>query len=472
MFGEKKILREQLDDKNADIELLLACMKQFAEGNYTAVSGDLFKDGELAKRYNEMVDAAMDRNNRMTMRLNDAMNRIGDSELVKNMLEEVDSQTVSITGMRDSSGELGSSISNIQSSAENIRESSHLIITSSRDCMDKMNESLRLVDDGAQSIGSISQEMQGFRDKAQKINEIIDQVRNLADDSSLLGLNASIEAARAGEAGRGFAVVAEQMNQLSHNTAECADTVVRYVGELMSGIDELVNSVNDTMGSLNRGNESVHESIEVIEGMNRQLEDINLDIDRINDEINHQSSVTETFVSGIAAIADSYQTLSRECLQTGERFYRISRDIDNARSDMFRKNSRPTLLDTLKVYEIDHLIFTWRIYNHIAGFETLRLEQLNNPTKCKVGVWFGKQKDPMITSAPGFRKAFDAHSRLHSRAVASWEAAQKGDRAKAMECFYQALGEFAQFRQGMQDLASTLKRNGIKEETPVWVFKP
>ena len=471
-FSDKKQLELELRQKDSDTERLLECMERIIKGDYSPVDEEGFFDKSLVQRYNEMLDASMDRNNRMVMRLNDAMNRIGDSELVKNMLEEVDSQTTSINDMRAASEGLGSSISNIQESAENIRESSHQVISSSRGCMEKMSECLHLVDEGAKSIGSISQEMAGFADKAQKINEIIDQVRDLAEDSSLLGLNASIEAARAGEVGRGFAVVAEQVNQLSHNTTECADDVVKYVGELMDGINALVESVNVTMQSLNRGNESVHESIQVMEGMNDQLEQINTDIDLINDEINNQSNVTESFVSDISAIADSYQTLSRECLDIGERFYRISRDIDSARGEMFRKNSRPTLLDTIKIYEIDHLIFTWRVYNHIAGFEKLRLDQLNNPKGCKVGKWFGEQKDPAITGADGFRRAYDAHARLHSRAVSSWEAAQRGDREKAMSYFYEALAEFGNFKNGMETLANSLKRKGFREETPVWVFKP
>ncbi len=471
MFSEKKQLRTELEKRDSDISHLKEYMEGFAAGKFENAGDDEFNDPALAKAYNAFVDAAMDRNNRMTMRLNDAMNRIGDSEPVKNMLEEVDAQTSTISAMRDSGSDLESSISNIQSSASNIRDNSHQIIESARECMDKMNESLKLVDEGAASIGSISQEMTGFREKTKKITEIIDQVRRLAEDSSLLGLNASIEAARAGEAGRGFAVVAEQMNQLSNNTADCADDVVRYVGELIEGIENLVKSVDLTMEDLNKGNESVHESIEVISGMNSQLEGINNDIDRINEEIDNQSEVTDRFVKGVKTMTDSYETLSNECILVGERFYRISRDIDSARGEMFRKNSRPTLLDTLKVYEIDHLIFTWRVYNHIAGFEVLKLEQLNNPTKCKVGLWFAKQKDPRIVNSAGFKKAFDWHSKLHSHAVASWQAVQNHNRDEAMRCFYQALDAFKEYKDGLQLLAKDLKSEGIREETPVWVYK-
>lgn len=472
MIFKKKNKAESGVPKVSDDILLMECMQKFIDGDYSDVNVEEFQNQELAVKYNEMIASMMDKNNRMMVRLNDAMNRIGDSELVKNMLESVGSQTTSIGIMKNSGQGLGTSIENIQNSALSIQESSHEIIQSSGNCTDKMNQSIKLVDESTQLISAISTEMESFKQMTKKINEIIDKVRDLAEDSSLLGLNASIEAARVGEAGRGFAVVAEQVNQLSHNTTDCADAVVKYVAELMEGIDNLEESVKTATTSLNKGNIGVHESVDMLHGMNSQLHDINDDIDRINGEIGIQSSATEELLKGLEEIADNYQVLSSECQSIGERFYRISRDIDGARGDMFRKNSRPTLIDTIKVYEIDHLIFTWRIYNHLVGFETLKLEQLNNPKKCKVGLWFGKQTDPMIINDEGYKQAFSYHDELHRCAVASWSAAQDGNRELALEHFYAAVEAFKMYREGFDKLKETLKNNGITDETPVWIFQP
>lgn len=470
MFFKKGIAAEN-DKSREDIDRLMALMQEFIDGSFKSVDIDEFNNKELGKRYNALIDAAMDKNNRMLMRLNDAMNRIGDSELVKNMLEQVNSQNGAIGGMKESSHDLSQTIDAISDSAGNIQSTSHSIIDYSRKCSQKMNESLKLVDDSAQSVAAMADEMVGFKKKVEQINQIIDQVKDLAEDSSLLGLNASIEAAKAGEAGRSFAVVAEQVNQLSNNTTDCANTVVKYVGELMDEIDELVKTVGQTTGDLKNGNASVHASLDMLNGMNTQLEGINSDIDTINDEIRNQAEVTDIFFKDIESIAESYDSLSGDCLSLGQRFFRISRDIDGARGDMFRKNARPTLIDTIKVYEIDHLIFTWRIYNHIAGFEELKLEQLNRPDKCKVGVWFSKQTDPVITESEGYKQAFDFHSKLHGYAVASWEACQNNDRDMAMENFYAALEAFEGYKAGLSRLCDDLRAAGINEETPVWIYQ-
>ena len=83
--------------------------------------------------------------------------------------------------------------------------------------------------------------MQEFQDKIDKISEIVDIVKKLPARVISLALNASIEAARAGEAGKGFAVVADQVRQLSSNTSESAEDIVRYVNELKMISEFLLN---------------------------------------------------------------------------------------------------------------------------------------------------------------------------------------------------------------------------------------
>lgn len=471
MFGKKKELKE-FQANSSDNEILMEYMQRFIDGSFDEIPRDEFADKALADKFNDVINHVADMGNRMTVRLNDAMVRIGDSALVKSMIDEVGNQVESIEGMKDSSHNIGDSIENIKYSADSIKDSSHNIIDSSRDCTVKMNDSVKKVDESSKVIEEIAVEMESFVEKAKTINLIIDQVRNLAEDSSLLGLNASIEAARAGEAGRGFAVVADQMNQLSRNTADCAEDVVRYVSELMEGMTNIASEVKTATADLQLGHKSVHDSIDVIKSMNRQLEEINADIDKINADLSIQSEVTENFVMQTEQIADSYQRLRQDCIDTGARFYRISRDIDGARGDSFRKNSRPTLLDTLDVYNIDHLIFTWRVYNHIAGYEVLKIHQLNNPSGCKVGKWFALDKDAVVTNNEGYRLAYDSHELLHKYAVDAFEACEAGNREKALEHFEEALETYEQFKRGIELLKEHLKKNGITEETPVWIFEP
>ncbi|MCH5256868.1 MAG: CZB domain-containing protein [Lachnospiraceae bacterium] len=459
--------KRQNDYQSEDRALFLSCMDKAIEGDFSEIDVSSFRDKELAEKYNTLLNAFLKANNNFIMRLNDSMTRIGDSSCVKEMIEQVNSQTTAIKGMRSSSQELGDSIQNIQNAVENIQGNTHTVIETSQNTVKDMQNSVGIVDESVQQVLSISEQFADFKDKAIKINEIIDMVKKIASKSGLLALNASIEAARAGDAGKGFAVVATQMRDLSANTTASAEDAVQYVSELMDGISLLYDSVNTTAGHLRTSNESIHKSIDYIDNMANQLDLISSEIDHIYGEINTQSSLTKDFVSSIDAIADSYHTLSDECVGTGEHLYRISRDIDRARSDMARHNSKLSTLDWITVFEIDHLIFTWRVYNNLADFEHLKIEQLNNPTGCKFGKWVGKQTDTRITNSSEFKQAVALHHELHDYACASWHAKDRGDREEALDQFNRAYEVYGRFQKSLNGLRNVIRSTGDREETRI-----
>lgn len=462
--------KKQNNFYDEDKALLLSFMEKAVQGDFAPIDVSGFHDAEIAEKYNAVLDAFLKSNNNFVMRLNDSMRRIGDSSCVKEMIEEVNSQTAAISGMRGSSQELEDSIQNIQNAVQNIQGNAHGVIETSQNSLAGMRESVKIVDESANQVLAINEQVAVFKEKAISINNIIDMVKKIASKSGMLALNASIEAARAGEAGKGFAVVANQIRDLSASTTSSAEDVVQDVEELMRGINALSESINTTTTRLKDGNESVHRSIEDIGGMVVQLNSISGEIDHIYEEINTQSSLTQDFVSSIDAIANSYDTLTDECVGTGEHLFHISRDIDRARSDMARHNARITTLDWLTVFEIDHLIFTWRVYNNLADFERLKITQLNNPKGCKFGKWIAEQKDSRITGTSEFRQAVSLHEELHKYGCASWEAKDRNDREGALEQFNKVYEVYGRFQKALDGLRRVIKSTGDTAETNIKIF--
>ncbi|MGN1148456.1 MAG: methyl-accepting chemotaxis protein [Lachnospiraceae bacterium] len=450
-----------------DYAMLMDCMDKVIAGDFSPVDTSAFHDTALAEKFNALLVSILKTNNNFVMRLNDSMTRIGDSSCVKEMIEQVNSQTTSINDMRGSSQDLGDSIQNIQDAVQNIQENSHNVMKTSHHCVDDMNASIHIVDESSRQISNINEQVTDFKEKAIKINEIIDMVKKIAKKSGLLALNASIEAARAGEAGRGFAVVANQIKDLSANTTASAEDVVKYVNELMEGISSLSESIRTTTERLQEGNESVHKSVKDISDMNGQLNAIIKEIDSIYEEINNQSALTQSFVASIDSIAESYNTLSEECVTTGAHLYRISRDIDKARSDMARRNSSLSTLDWLTIFEVDHLIFTWRVYNNLADFEKLKIEQLNNPKGCKFGKWVTAQTDSRITGSREFIQTVKDHEEIHKYACDSWYAKDSGNREEALRQFNLAYDAYNRFIKSLAGLRQVIKNTGDDEFTVI-----
>jgi methyl-accepting chemotaxis protein len=74
--------------------------------------------------------------------------------------------------------------------------------------------------------------MQGLAASAQRINDVVKLIRNIAGQTNLLALNATIEAARAGEAGKGFAVVASEVKNLSNQTARATEEITGQIAAI------------------------------------------------------------------------------------------------------------------------------------------------------------------------------------------------------------------------------------------------
>lgn len=469
MQKEEIMMRKKMSEQqlNADKAALIACMDRVMEGDYSLTAPLSFQDAELEQKWRQFMLYILQANNKSTMRLNDAMTVIGDSSCVKIMLEQVSNQSAAIEEMSHSSQELGDSIVNIQESAANIHGNSREIMSTADTCIKQLNGSIRVIDDSSTQIEQINGQIAEFREKALQINDIVDVVKKLASKSSLLALNASIEAARAGESGRGFSVVASQMQELASNTSTSTDHITRYVGELMSGIENLVESVQSATVCLRSGNEEVHNSVESVDAMSKQISRIAEEIELVNEEIRNQTGLTQSFVKAVDDIDANYKTLIKECMDTGVHLYRISRNIDSIRSALARGISKLSNQDWLTVYEVDHLIFTWRLYNNLAGFETLKIEQLNNPKGCKFGKWATSMTDQRIVGSRQFQQAVSCHEELHRCACASWNAKDRGDRAEAYRQFQQALEIYERFSVCIDSLKKFLAENGDREFTDI-----
>lgn len=458
-------------NETTDLSLLMAAMDKVIAGDYAPIDTSQFKDPSLGGKFNDVIMAFKKANNNFVMRMNEAMESIGDSSNVKEMIEQVTAQTSSIQEMTESSKELESSINSISEEVGFIKNTAQAAIEVSQKSVTNMNDTINAVNDSVNEIKSINDKVQDFHEKIDQITKIIDMVKKIANQSGLLALNASIEAARAGEAGKGFAVVANQVKELSSNTTQSAETVVEYVSELQESISELISLVNNTTIHLEAGNQKVQQSVQDMNNMSDHMNLINERIKNIYNAVNTQSDVTNTFVKSIEFMAESYETLQQDCMNTGNHLYRIGRYVDTTRSDMARGFSALTTQDWIRVFQIDHLIFTYRVYNNLAGFEHLKITQLNNPTGCKFGKWAGEQTDPKIINSPIFKDLLNYHNGIHKYACESWYAAEDGDRETALKNFNITFEYYQKFFTTIGKFKDYMRTIGYTDETEIVVFR-
>lgn len=468
MFGKKK---EQHVLSDHDAQLLLDSIDNIISGGFDDINPADFDSSVIGGKLNSMLFSMKQINNPVVMRLNETMSIIGDNSLMKDTFEQVESQTMSIKHMQNASLNLEDSIDNISSAMGNIRDNTHNIIEVSQNVTNDMNDSITAVNQSSKRIEVINNRGQNFKGKIGKIEEIVDLVKKVANQSNLLALNASIEAARAGEAGKGFAVVADQVRLLSSNTAESAEDIVKYVTELKENIDELALAMDETTVSLAEGNSKVEKSIVSMQQMNNQMISIREGVDSVFNDIDTQTKVTRSFSKQIENISQSYNTLSNDCLQTGRRVFKIGRYLDKTRSDLVRGCSKITEQDWVRVFEVDHFVLTWRVYNNIVGFEHLQKKQVDDPGRCKLGKWLKQVSDERLIHSKEYISLAKSHEDLHKYATLSWQANEDGDHSKAISYFDDTYRSYQEFDEALHRFQSKMHSLGYNDITQIVKFE-
>lgn len=468
MFGKKK---DQHVLSDHDAQLLLDSIDNIISGGFDDINPSDFDSSVIGGKLNSMLFSMKQINNPVVMRLNETMSIIGDNSLMKDTFEQVESQTMSIKHMENASLNLEDSIDNISSAMGNIRDNTHNIIEVSQNITNDMNDSITAVNQSSKRIEVINNRVQNFKGKIGKIEEIVDLVKKVANQSNLLALNASIEAARAGEAGKGFAVVADQVRLLSSNTAESAEDIVKYVTELKENIDELALAMDETTLSLAEGNSKVEKSIVSMQQMNNQMISIREGVDSVFNDIDTQTKVTRSFSKQIENISQSYNTLSNDCLQTGRRVFKIGRYLDKTRSDLVRGCSKITEQDWVRVFEVDHFVLTWRVYNNIVGFEHLQKKQVDDPGRCKLGKWLKQVSDERLIHSKEYISLAKSHEDLHRYATLSWQANEDGDHSKAISYFDDTYRSYQEFDEALHRFQSKMHSLGYNDITQIVKFE-
>ncbi|WP_439865420.1 methyl-accepting chemotaxis protein [Pseudomonas antarctica] len=311
---------------------VLVATQLIAQGDLSARIQVRGKDemADVGNGLNHMVQAfgsSLAQVERSSQSVSDAAQRIGVSiDRAKRSMSNQQSETEQVA---TAINEMTASVADVAQNTEGAAHAAEHASQSSSAGLAKMQETRVTIEALADEVERSAQKVSALALHSQQIGGVIEVIRNIADQTNLLALNAAIEAARAGEQGRGFAVVADEVRTLASRTQTSTEEIRRIIQELQSATGAAVEQMKagklraqaciESADQASTSLDAINEGVEQIVGMNTQIASAAVQQHAVSEDINR--NVTEIRNGSVAlmdGIEDNAVTAQELSLLAGE----------------------------------------------------------------------------------------------------------------------------------------------------------
>ncbi|MCB1961246.1 MAG: methyl-accepting chemotaxis protein [Rhodocyclaceae bacterium] len=216
----------------------------------------------------------------------------GTKEVERSALEQSEATSSAAAAIEEVTVSIGEVVANAESTRE-----------AATDAASVSDQGAATTDDACQTINALAKtvntsagHVERLGERSAEISRITGVIREIADQTNLLALNAAIEAARAGEQGRGFAVVADEVRKLAERTSNATTEIGGMLNGIRNETETAVQGMRSGAEQVKNGVDLVSKASEVLRSINR---DMHATVQRVGD-ITHASSEQQSAMTQLA----------------------------------------------------------------------------------------------------------------------------------------------------------------------------